>query len=328
MLTFREPHEISLDLANGSCVTIGNFDGVHKGHQKLISHVVRNAKASNRTSAVITFCPHPLRVLVGPHTPPFITFRKQKLDFIKALKVDMTLLLRFSKEMASLAPEEFVKKYLVDALNTKELVIGYDYSFGKGRSGNYEVLKVLGEKYGFSVERLEPVIINDAIVSSTRIRDMIKSGDVWDVKPLLGRYYSVRGAVIKGKDRGGKLLGFPTANIHLENEVKPATGVYAVWVRLNGTILQGAANIGYNPTFGNEDVGVEVHLFDFHCDIYDRDIEVHFVQRIRPEKKFSSLDELKAQIRKDVAVARRILDLPAAELHLMQIVPPPPRNSD
>ncbi len=299
---------------NGSCVTIGNFDGVHKGHQQLINRVIHKAEQHCRTSVVVTFCPHPLRVLIGPHTPPFITLREQKLDLFESLGVDVTLMLEFTRELAGLPPEEFVKTHLVDWLDMKELVVGYDYSFGKGRSGNFSLLSALGETYGYRAEQLDPVIINGAIVSSTRIRDLIKAGDVWAVKPLMGRFYAVRGTVVHGMDRGGKQLGFPTANLRLKNEVFPATGVYAVWAQLEDAPLPAVANIGYNPTFGNKDMSLEVHLLDFDQDIYDAELRVHFVQRLRAEKKFSGIDELKARIAEDVELARRILAAPEAQL--------------
>jgi len=310
----RERQEIHLDLSQGTCATIGNFDGVHKGHQKLIDRVIHKARARNMRSVVISFCPHPLHVLVGPHTPPFITFRDQKLDIIESLGVDLALLINFTRELANLSPREFVKRYLVDWLNIKELVVGYDYTFGKGRQGNFELLKELGAEFGFGVERLDPVIINGAIVSSTRIRDMIRAGDVWGVKPLLGRFYVVQGEVIHGKNRGAKLLGFPTANLKLQNEVHPATGVYAVWVQHAGQIIQGVANIGYNPTFGNDELSIEAHLLDFSGDIYEQELQVHFVQRLRGEKKFSGVEELIARIQEDIALARDILAAPEAQI--------------
>ena len=310
----RERQEIHLDLSKGACATIGNFDGVHKGHQKLIQRVISKAQNRRMQSVVISFCPHPLHVLVGPQTPPFITFRDQKLDLLDSLGVDLALLINFTKELASLSPREFVRTYLVEWLNIKELVVGYDYTFGKGRQGNFEMLKELGQEFGFGVERLDPVIINGAIVSSTRIRDMIRAGDVWSVKPLLGRFYVVEGQVIHGKDRGAKLLGFPTANLKLENEVHPATGVYAIWAQHDGDIIPGVANIGYNPTFGNDELSIEAHLLDFSGDIYEHELQVHFVQRLRGEKKFSGVEELVARIQEDIALARNILAAPEAQI--------------
>ncbi|THB65543.1 MAG: bifunctional riboflavin kinase/FAD synthetase [Desulfovibrio sp.] len=310
----RERQEISLDLSRGSCVTIGNFDGVHKGHQKLINRAIQKAKARNMTSVVVSFCPHPLKVLVGPNVAPFITVREQKLDILESLGVDLTLLLNFTKEMAALSPEEFVATYLADWLNTKELIVGYDYSFGKGRKGNFELLSSLGDKHGYQAERLDPVIIDSAIVSSTRIRDLIQAGDVWPVKALMGRFYVVRGSVVHGRNRGGRLLGFPTANLKLQNEVYPKKGVYAIWVQLEHRFLPAVANIGVNPTFGNEDLSVEAHILDFDEDIYGHEMRVHFVQRLRDEKKFSGIEELTARIREDVALGRRILESPEAQI--------------
>ncbi|NDV25627.1 bifunctional riboflavin kinase/FAD synthetase [Desulfovibrio sp. JC010] len=306
----------------GTCVTIGNFDGVHKGHQKLISSTCKKAKANGLASVVVTFDPHPLRVLVNSKTPPFITLTSQKLELIALHKPDIVLALNFTKEMAALSPEEFIKQYLIDPLNMKEMVVGYDYALGKGRSGNYETLVELGIKHKYDIERLDPVIINDAVVSSSRIRDMVSEGNVWDVRPLLGRFYQVRGEVVHGMNRGGRLLGFPTANIKLEDELFPKKGVYAIRVEVEGKVLPGVANIGKNPTFGNEALSVEAHILDFSEDIYGKDIRVHFIQRIRSEKKFNGLDELKERIGIDIGLAREILSYPESQvrpgLHLSE----------
>ena len=299
---------------HASCATIGNFDGVHLGHQKLIARVRDRARILNISSVVITFDPHPLRVLVDKKTPPFITLTKQKLELISKLEVDYVLCIKFTKELAVLEPEEFVQKYLAKGLKVKELIIGYDYAFGKGRKGNYELLKRLGEKFGFTVEQLPPVMVDGAIVSSTRIRDLVQAGRVWEARNLLGRFYRVQGKVITGQKRGGPLLGFPTANICLKDELFPKTGVYAVWVEVLGQIKPGVANIGYNPTFGNDYLSVEVHILDFKQNIYGQDIRVHFVQRLRSEKKFSGLNELKKQIQADIELGQKILNSPEAQL--------------
>ena len=297
-----------------SCATIGNFDGVHLGHQKLIARVRDRARILKISSVVITFDPHPLRVLVDKKTPPFITLTEQKLELISKLEVDYVLCIKFTKDLAALKPEEFVQKYLVNGLKLKELIIGYDYAFGKGRRGNFELLNKLGEKFGFAVEQLSPVMVDGAIVSSTRIRDMVQAGMVWEARKLLGRFYRVQGKVITGQKRGGPLLGFPTANICLKDELFPKTGVYAVWVEVLGQIKPGVANIGYNPTFGNDYLSVEVHILDFKQNIYGQDIRVHFVQRLRSEKKFSGLDELKKQIQADIELGQKILNSPEAQL--------------
>lgn len=303
---------------SGSCVTIGNFDGVHLGHQKLIGLTCQRARARDLVSVVVTFDPHPLRVLLGTRTPPFITLIEQKLELIEDLGPHVTLVLPFTKAMAALSPDEFVSRYLVQGLSVRELIIGYDYAMGKNRSGNYETLKELGQRYGFKVDRVEPVTLGDAVVSSTRIRDLVQTGDVWEARPLLGRFYQVRGRVIHGHNRGGKLLGFPTANLRLVDELFPKTGVYAVWTEVDNEFYAGVANIGFNPTFGDTALSVEVHLLDFSGDLYDRGIRVHFVQRIRSERKFASLEELRERIAADVDLGRRILAEPEAR-------PPAPR---
>ncbi|UTF49809.1 bifunctional riboflavin kinase/FAD synthetase [Desulfomicrobium sp. ZS1] len=307
------PDQIS-GLEKGSCVTIGNFDGVHIGHQRLIARVRDLAAGFGLPSVVITFEPHPLRFFTGKKTPPFITLYEQRAELIRSLGIDHLLCLEFNQELASMNPEDFVRRILVEGLHIKELVIGYDYAFGKGRGGNYALLSQLGKQWEFGVEQLEPVMVDQAIVSSTRIRDLVEAGDVWAAKPLLGRFYRVTGTVVHGQNRGGRLLGFPTANVHLVDELFPKTGVYCCWAEFDGEIHQAVANIGFNPTFGNDVLSVEVHVMDFSADLYERTLKVHFVQRLRGERKFSGLDELKAQIGKDVALARTILALPEARL--------------
>ncbi|WP_027179125.1 bifunctional riboflavin kinase/FAD synthetase [Maridesulfovibrio bastinii] len=302
------------DFNRETCVTIGNFDGVHMGHQKLISRTCEKADENNLASVVLTFDPHPLRVLVNSKTPPFITLTEQKLELIAQYNPSCILMLPFDREMAALSPEEFIYKYLVQHLSIKELVVGYDYALGKGRAGNYEVISELGRKYGYGVERLDPVIINDAVVSSTRIRDMVEAGNVWDVRPILGRFFQVRGEVIHGMNRGGNLLGFPTANIRLDDELFPQKGVYAIRVEVDGKVYPGVANIGTNPTFGNDSISVEAHILNFSKNIYGETIRVHFIQRIRSEKKFSGLDELKARINRDIELAKAILAYPESKV--------------
>ncbi len=301
-------------LENGSCVTIGNFDGVHIGHQRLLARVRDRAAQRGLPSVVITFEPHPLRFFTGRKTPPFITLPAHKAELIGQLGIDHLLCLEFTASLAAMPPEEFVQRILVDGLRVRELVIGYDYAFGKGRSGNYALLGSLGRRLGFGVEQLDPVLMDQAIVSSTRIRDLVEAGDVWAARPLLGRFYRVSGTVVHGQNRGGRLLGFPTANMHLLDELFPKTGVYCCWAEVDGALHQAVANIGYNPTFGNDVLSVEVHILDLHSDLYGKSMHVHFVQRLRGEKKFSGLDELKAQITKDVELGRTILALPEARL--------------
>lgn len=298
----------------GSCVTIGNFDGVHKGHQALISRVRELAGALDLPSVVMTFDPHPLRVFSKSRTPPFITLLEQKLELMDAMGVDYVFCVEFTRELAALSPEEFVRTYLVQALGVRQLVIGYDYAFGKGRMGGYDLLRRQGEEHGFAVEQLAPVIVGDDIVSSTRIREMVEAGNVWEARPLLGRFYRVAGRVVRGLNRGGRLLGFPTANLQLTDELFPSPGVYAVWAEVDGAVHPAVANIGFNPTFGNEVLSVEVHLLQYAGDLYDKPLRVHFVQRLRSEKKFSGLDELKEQIARDIALGKTILSSEEARL--------------
>ncbi len=299
------------DALTGTCLTIGNFDGVHMGHAKLLQRVRDRAAAASLVSVALTFDPHPRRVLLGQAAPPAITSTEHKLECIEANGVQVAVVLPFTRELAGREPEDFVREVLVEGLSLKYLVIGYDYAFGRGRKGNFELLSALGQKYGFGVERLDPVIINGAVVSSTRIRDMVQAGEVWEARPLLGRFHQIRGIVVHGQKRGRK-LGFPTANLALRDELVPLPGVYAVWVEVDGVIRAGVANIGRNPTFGENEMSVEAHILDFKGKIYDRPIRVHFVQRIRAEKKFSGPDELSARIREDIGLARMILAAPDA----------------
>jgi riboflavin kinase/FMN adenylyltransferase len=301
-------------IIGGACATIGNFDGVHMGHRRLITRVNDRAQAKNLIGMVVTFDPHPLTVVGSGKRPPFITSMGRKLELIETLGPHLTVVLPFSKKLAALEPEDFVREYLVQGLRLKELVIGYDYAFGKGRKGNFELLRALGDKYGFRVEQLDPVIIDGAVVSSTRIRDMIQAGDVWNVKPLLGRFHELEGTVVHGHSRG-KNLGFPTANLQPEVDLLPKTGVYAVWVTTPEGLVPGVANIGLNPTFGDNALAVEAHLFDFSGDLYERPLRLHLVQRLRSERKFDTIDALVSRIREDAALAKDILSSAEAELN-------------
>ncbi len=308
----RTLQEISIDVSQGTCVTIGNFDGVHNGHRKLIRRTMEKATKLGIPGVVVTFCPHPLKVLAGAHAAPLITDYEKKLDLFDALDVDLVLMLEFTREMAAMEPENFVRDVLVRGLHMRELVVGYDYSFGKGRKGNFALLTALGATYGYSTERLDPVIIDGAIVSSTRIRDLIRAGQVWHVRSLMDRFYVIRGTVVHGMDRGGKLLGFPTANMCVRDELTPMPGVYATWAEVDGVAYKAVTNIGTNPTFGNAETSVETFLLDFDRDIYGWELRVNFVARLRDEKKFEGLDDLVGQIHKDVELARQILDTPEA----------------
>lgn len=299
---------------NGSCLTIGNFDGVHLAHQKLLGRVRERAKALNVVSLAVTFEPHPRAVLLGKNVPPRLTTPDVKLELIAETGIEACLVLPFTRAFASIEPEDFVRDCLLRDLGMRELIVGHDWAFGKGRKGDFETLSAIGRDAGFMVERLAPVLVEDAVVSSTRIRDMLTAGDVWDARPLLGRFHKVRGEVIHGADRGGKLLGFPTANIGATDQLLPKSGVYAVWLSRSGQNWAGVANIGVNPTFGGDRLSVEAHIFDYSGDLYGKVVDLHFVQRLRSERKFSGVEELKARIAEDVKIARRVLAEPEAML--------------
>lgn len=314
MIAARSIEELR-ETISGSCVTIGNFDGVHLGHQRLMARTCAKAKARGLVSVVVTFDPHPQTVFLGPKAPPFLTSTRQRLKLIEEQGPNITLVLEFSRQMAALEPEEFVRRYLLDGLAMRELVIGYDYAMGKGRRGNFELLSQLGRELGFGVERLDPVIAGGAVVSSTRIRDLVLSGNVWDARPLLGRFFEVQGEVIDGKKRGAALLGFPTANLAHEGTLLPRPGVYAVWAGLDGEIFPAVANVGVNPTFGDTGLTLEAHIMDFNRSIYGERLSVQFVQRLRSERKFDSLEALKQRIGEDVNLGRIILASSDAQPH-------------
>jgi riboflavin kinase/FMN adenylyltransferase len=294
-------------------LTIGNFDGVHLGHQALFNLVINRARALNGTSMVLTFEPHPIRVLTGEQGPPLITLYDQKIELIQKAGIEVVICLNFTRELASMEPEDFVRKILVRHIGVKELVIGYDYTFGRKARGNRAMLLSLGQEYDFKVHTVSAQPgLDGQITSSTRIRELVTSGEVEKAPALLGRYYRIAGEVVRGRDRGGKLLGFPTANLKLVDELIPRMGVYAVRVLHDGVAYDGVANIGYNPTFGDVGLSVEVHCFDFMKEIYGDTIKVDFVARVRDEKRFSGPRELADQIQQDCQLARNFLsELPA-----------------
>lgn len=303
-------HPLLPSLAQGSCVTIGNFDGVHMGHRALIQRTCQKALHKNMPGVVLTFWPHPLRVLAGKHAPPLLTSRAQRARLLDKLGLDICLELPFDRDLAALSPEHFVQQVLLP-LHTRHLVVGYDFSLGKGRVGTVEVLEELGQRYDFDVEQLAPVILQDAVVSSTRIRDLLRQGEVWEARTLLGRCHSISGTVQHGHGRG-EGLGFPTANLSpasLEDPdlLLPRRGVYATWVSVQGVPYPAVTNVGINPTFDGDKVCVESFLLDTKVDLYDQEIKVSFVLRLRAEIRFPDVATLVARIHQDVALARQVL---------------------
>jgi riboflavin kinase/FMN adenylyltransferase len=291
-------------------ITIGNFDGVHIGHQALFHEVIEKADSIDGTSIAMTFDPHPARVLHKNNNPPLITLHEQKIELIERAGIEILICIPFTNQFASLSAEDFIKSLLIDKIGMKAVVVGGDYTFGKNREGNLAVLKSFAPQLGYEVIVADWIKaarnISDRI-SSTKIRKLVMAGNLKTASKMLGRHYQIRGRVVRGRDRGGKLLGIPTANINLQDELCPKTGIYAVTVEHDNRIYKGVANIGYSPTFDDNEFTVEVHLLDFAENIYDEKIRVNFIERIRDEKKFADISELKEQINQDIKTADKIL---------------------
>ncbi len=285
-------------------VTIGNFDGVHWAHQAIFKKVIERAKDLNGTSVVITFEPHPIKVMSPDKARPLITLLEQKGELVINQGIDIFLLIKFTREFAAIPARDFVKDILVDKLGIKEVVVGYDYAFGHRREGNIKLLKEMGQQFNFEVHQVGPVYVGNRLVSSTSIRNLIMDGRVSEAKRLLGRNYQIRGEVIRGRDRGGPLLGYRTANLRLVDELIPKEGVYIVTVDIDGKIYQGLTNIGYNPTFKDKTLSVETHIFYLSADILKKKIKINFLSRLRDEITFASVKELSKQISRDIKQAR------------------------
>jgi riboflavin kinase/FMN adenylyltransferase len=309
MKTFNHLDQINEPFKH-AVITIGNFDGVHIGHQALFHEAIEKAEAIDGTSVAMTFEPHPLRVMKQNNHPPLITLYEQKSELIERTGIDVLICVPFTLEFAALSAEQFVRDLLVRKIGMKAIVVGQDYSFGKNRQGDLDLLKSFGPEYGFEVIVAGWIKSARALaerISSTRIRQLVTDGRMEQAEKMLGRNYQIRGKVVTGRDRGGKVLGIPTANINLYDELCPKTGIYAVTVECEGKQHRGVANIGYSPTFEDHEFTVEVHIFDFSANIYGKQIRVNFIKRIRDEIKFSNISELIDQIKIDIAAAHEIL---------------------
>lgn len=293
-----------------SIVTIGIFDGVHIGHETIIRKVVIRAKRLGVKSIVVTFDPHPLKVLGTGHFVPSLISLKHRVRLIKALGIDKILVMNFDKRMAAMAPEKFVAGVIIKKLNAGEIFVGEDFRFGRGARSDASDLKAIGEKIGLKVKVVKHVKKKGFIISSTLIRRLVVSGSINEASSFLGRPYSVLGTVVGGT-RLARSLGYPTANINPHHEAIPPSGVYAVRVKFNGRLFKGVMNIGVRPTFydhgRDKEPSIEVHIFDFNSRIYGRDLEILFVRKLRDEKKFKTIDRLIAQIKKDEASSRKAL---------------------
>ncbi len=306
MKVIRSLEDIPPEFREGF-VTIGNFDGVHLGHLPILKRLVEEAHRENRKALVITFDPHPKKVL-HPDISPFylITSLDEKIKLLEDIGIDGLILITFNLEFSKITAEAFVNQILWHKLHIRKIFIGHDYAFGKNKVGNVAFLTNKGKKLGFEVDVFNAVKSGDEAISSTRLRYAILNGNVKAAAMLLGRPYNVSGVVIPGKRRGG-ILGIPTANIKPDKELLPSQGVYAVIVDLGDKRLQGALNIGFNPTFSDDELSVEVFLLDFSGDIYGKRLNVLFIDRIREEIKFATTEQLVEQVKNDIDQVRSIL---------------------
>src|SRR5215470_8566855 len=288
-------------------LAIGVFDGVHLGHQAVISTSAEHARAANGTPVVVTFDPHPEKILRPDTAPHLLTATPHKIALIRTLGVQHLLIIPFDKQFAATEPEDFVQQLVLHSKPLSEICVGHEWSFGRNRRGNLQLLKKLGAQFDFDVVGIPPVTVNGEIVSSTTIRRAVEDGDLEKAATMLGREYTILGTVVHGDDLGKK-IGFPTANLSAHSEQFPPNGVYFAEASVNGTIYPGVVNLGYRPTVssGNSERVLEIHLLDFDHDIYGQDIEVRFVRYLRPEQKFENLDTLTRQIEVDVQQARAL----------------------
>jgi riboflavin kinase/FMN adenylyltransferase len=287
-------------------VAVGNFDGVHRGHQKILERVCRRAGERGGTPLVLTFDPHPPRVVRPDKAPPLLMTPAQKYDALGRSGIHGVAIVRFTTELSQWDPEHFVRTVLLEWLHVAEVWVGANFLFGRDRVGNFSLLRVLGGQYGFRAEKIDPVRYKEFVVSSTRVRRLVSEGRVDEAGALLGHHYVIEGRVVAG-DARGRSLGFPTANLETENELVPPNGVYATLVVLDGRIQPAVTNIGLRPTFGeHQRPTVETHVFGFDGDLYGRHLQLAFAQRLRDERAFPSVEALRAQIEHD---CRRAQDL-------------------
>jgi riboflavin kinase/FMN adenylyltransferase len=295
-------------LAEPTIVTIGTFDGVHIGHQKIIKQLVDTGKKEELKSVILTFFPHPRMVLQKDSNIKLIHTIDERSSILNNLGLDYLLIKKFTKVFSSLSAEDFVKQILVDKLNAKKIIIGYDHRFGRNRNASIEELKTFGKVYNFEVEEISVQDIDDVSVSSTKIRSALNEGDITKANTFLGHPFMITGTVVKGKGLG-RQLNFPTANIYIEETYKliPKQGSYIVSSIIDGNKIYGMMNIGVNPTVDGEKESIEVHFFNFNKDIYNKKIQIDLLKRIRDEQKFESVDALKKQLAKDQEMALKFI---------------------
>jgi riboflavin kinase / FMN adenylyltransferase len=289
-------------------LALGNFDGLHRGHIKIIERVKRRANERGATSVVMTFDPHPPRVVRPDKAPPLLMTKAQRLEAIAQAGIDGTAVVRFTHELSQWDPETFVRTVLVDWLRVAEVWVGANFLFGRERAGNFSLLRSLGARYGFKAEKIDPVRYKEFVVSSTRIRRLVGEGRVDEAGALLGHPYAIDGTIVRGAERG-RTLGFPTANLQTDNELVPPNGVYATTVGIDGVNRPAITNIGVRPTFGDVVAPViETHILAFDRDLYGASVRLGFVQRLRDERPFEGVDALRAQIAADIDRARALFE--------------------
>jgi riboflavin kinase/FMN adenylyltransferase len=296
-------------VANGAVVTCGTFDGMHRGHVLVLERTAQRARAAGLASVAVTFDPHPLDVVNPSAAPPLLTLWEEKLEMLAQTRIDHVVVLPFTTELSALSPEDFVTRVLINGVRMKELLIGHDHGFGRGRAGDAEALRMIGRRRGFPVDVVEAVVgSDDAPISSTTIRRAVAHGDLARASDGLGRRYAFSGRVTRGEQRG-RLLGFPTINLDIGSPRKllPPHGVYAVSVQTPSAAFGGMMNLGPRPTFGDDRVSLEVHLFEAAGDWYDARVRVEFVSRLRDTMKFTGPQELVAQLHRDAEHARNAL---------------------
>src|SRR5688572_14414762 len=286
-------------------LALGNFDGLHRGHQKIIERVKRGAAEHGGTPMAMTFDPHPPRVVRPDKAPPLLMTKSQRLDALHQAGIACVAVVRFTRELSHWDPETFVRAVLVDWLRVSEVWVGANFLFGHDRAGNFSLLRTLGQRYGFRADKIDPVRYKDFVVSSTRIRRLIAEGRMDEAGALLGHQYVLDGTIVEGRRRGRE-IGFPTANLMTANELLPPHGVYATTTTIDGIVHAGLTNIGTRPTFGETGTTIETHLLNYSGDLYGRSVRPGFVLRLRDERRFDDVDALRSQIEADQRRAERL----------------------
>ncbi|MET0165347.1 MAG: bifunctional riboflavin kinase/FAD synthetase [Vicinamibacterales bacterium] len=287
-------------------LALGNFDGLHRGHLKIVERVRRGAAEHGGTPMAMTFDPHPPRVVRPDKAPPLLMTLPQRLDALERAGMRAVAVVRFTRELSQWEPETFVRAVLVDWLRVSEVWVGANFLFGHDRSGNFSLLRTLGQRYGFRADKIDPVRYKEFVVSSTRIRRLVAEGRVDEAGALLGHSYALAGTIVEGRRRGRE-LGFPTANLQTDNELIPPHGVYATTLTVDGIVHAAITNVGVNPTFGdNGATTIETHVLHYNRELYGQRVQLGFVQRLRDERRFDDVDALRAQIEADCRRAERL----------------------